>query len=240
MGIGKQLILIVLLISSNFAYAGFCEDYDFSQLNLPDNAFTGCKKMPNSSGKAIVFIASPANPSNDSASDYSLEISVIDTNTNKVLSRLNNGKSDFASNIITAINIDTAPYHINRKQRAFGLRITERNFSRLNATEITYLNLYLETGNSITNILQGFDVNSSYSSFDDHCEFSGTTSMTNLSMAGIKESGFADISAITRVTTNKSIEIRGNCEDQEPEKYTKKSLLKYINGTYEESKGSVR
>jgi hypothetical protein len=83
-----------------------------------------CKTSPTHNHIVIIALAY----GDEHASEHSLVIALVDTNTNKVISSFKSGTLDFAAFGIAAngLRIDTAPYNLAPGVRAFGLDVTER------------------------------------------------------------------------------------------------------------------
>lgn len=245
----KILIFWVYMLVSQSSFADVCGSYDFKQLedqfgvDISEN-LKACKVMPDFPNKAIVSFldfrgdSTPHDASEDEASEYNLVVFILDVSSGKIINRLDDGKINYAGGAPTEITIDTAKYYVGKKQRAFGVRIETRFFSRLNPQTNQWLSLYLEGNTGIKNILRGFNVFSEGNGYDDQCEYNGHRDITTLNILTASTDGFFDIEALTREKHSSSNMVDGECKESPDEEITQKSILKYTDGAYHIKKQS--
>lgn len=239
----KILIFCVYMILSQPSFADSCEIFDFQKLkdqlgvDISLN-LKACKVMPDFPNKAIVSFldlkgeVSPHDSSEEEASAYNLVVFILDVSSGKIISRLDDGKLNYAGGTPTEIVIDTAKYYVGKKQRAFGVRIETRFFSSLTPQTDQWLNLYLADNSRIRNVLRGFAFFSEGNGYDGQCEYNGHRNATTLKMLAESTNGFFDIEALTKMKSSSSKMVDGECKELPDEEITQKSILKYIDGVY--------
>lgn len=134
------------------------------------------------------------------------------------------------------IKIDTAPYKISEKDRAFGVRVSYRGSSRINPYVTETISLFLKTKtHTMQKIATNYEVNLFRGEWDTDCEGEFNGEKKTLHISAKKTNGYYDILVNNKVTeTTNFIDEKGDCEATE-EASTIKTILQFNGKEYIEN-----
>lgn len=163
-------------------------------------------------------------------------ILIVDSETGKInhkfyeSSETNGWVSD--AMILSDIIIDTAPYSISEKDRAFGIRVKHYTMSQPNPYRNETISLFVATDDVLKKVLSNYEVTSFFGEGDADCYGEFTRIESVLIISSKKTSGFYDVLVKSTITDIES----GRDEDGEcnaVEKVTRaKSILKFNDKEY--------
>jgi hypothetical protein len=153
-----------------------------------------CKPWPQKGGYAILTKPYLYESSKNSERYFGMVIAVVDEQTGKVLSSVNEKKIMFMGAIEPSeINIDTANYFIEPGRLAFGVRTTRRNYSDAAPIREEMMNMYVIDQNTLTKVINSLLMNSYNGEGDGGCKFSGTENSATLSVLSDKTNGYYNL-----------------------------------------------
>ncbi|EPL8005605.1 hypothetical protein PQE34_003524 [Klebsiella aerogenes] len=162
-----------------------------------------------------------------------LELLILNSATLEVKQRLRLvGRMNDDSISIDNIALDTARWKITPTQTAFGLRITQRNPSRVAPFREEVLWLYSYDNNQIHKVLNGLVVNRTHGEWDGMCagEFDHIE-RTLVMVPSSGNGGYANIRVSEKnVHTTRTISEENDCEDME--KIGKETWLLHFDGKH--------
>lgn len=170
--------------------------------------------------------------------DYSMELDsyifVIENATGKIRHRFSESSTWFSDAMrLYDITIDTAPYMLDEKTRAFGIRVSYSGGSNPNSLTEKNMSLFVPVTDSLIRVLKDFPVYFYHNSWDLVCNAESTEENKILVMSEQAGSPYRDIIIKNTVTTSVSKGTSDeDCKTTE-KKELKKQLLQYKNGRYE-------
>lgn len=187
-----------------------------------DNELIDCKVMPNNRKQTIVaFVSSVGNH------EYTMTTLVVTTDTGSIRSKFVDEDPSFgASGDPNKIKIDTAKYDVARNKRAFGVRVTYS----LNSWDSTEdLNLFLEDGNQLKEIMKGLTVGFSNAHLCNSNQMKGIISISQLPAGDFQDLILtASQSSIEGVISND-----GECTTLDPVTNTSIKTIHFKDGAYD-------
>jgi hypothetical protein len=236
----KRTLFTLLTISTLFTSAQNSDIYNkiLNQLNLKEDkikeSLVCYKQLPNNREETIYVIPEIATQEDDFMFSLNSYILITESNTGKIKHKYfesyktNNWSSDAIK--LNSITIDTAPYRLNKKSRAFGIRISYRGSSRVNPYGSESLSLFIKKGNTLKKVVNNLIVYEEIGEWDGMCAGEFNEEKSILIISKKKSNGFSNIILSKKNTTriNKE-EKNGDCSEKVSSTRNKKTL-KY-NGT---------
>lgn len=134
--------------------------------------------------------------------------------------------------MLSKISIDTAPYLVKDKTRAFGIRVSFRNMSKPNPYSHETLSLFVPKGDKLIQVLKNLQVDFYSGEWDTHCSGAFDENESILVMLPTKTNDYFDIKVKTKVSHIESApQANGECKDNISVKNEEK-ILKFQNGKY--------
>lgn len=198
------------------------------------------KTIPNNKAETIVVIPEIVDEDEEG---YWFELNsyilIIDTKTGKIKnkyfesSKTNNWTSDAV--VLTKISIDTAPYQVSEKIRAFGVRVHYYGMSKPNPYSSTTISLFIKSKNSLNKVLKNYTIMDYGGEWDTNCTGKFIDEKKTLIISSNKTNNFYDITVKNKITITESFEDKnGECNYKE-KKTSKKTILKFNNREYKEN-----
>lgn len=167
--ITQRSVLLLLFLSSGYAYAECADDYKIIARDLYSEGRVQqyepvCKVWP-STGLMIMATAL------DSEQGIDIGLALIDPKSKIVV--VSRREVDMLSGTAiynTGIAIDTADYRINGRDTAFGIRTSWQGSSKPNPYNSESLNLYILRDDKLQKILDDLNVYEYSGEWDTHCE----------------------------------------------------------------------
>ncbi len=163
-------------------------------------------------------------------------IVIADNRTGKIIqkffesSQTNQWVSDAI--MLRKISIDTARYFINKKIRAFGVKVRYQGMSRVNPYTSETLSLFIKSGNRLKKILDKYSVMNAIGEWNGNCSGEFTDTKNTLIMSNQKSNGFFNILIKSKVTETKNeVNKNGEC-DAKVITTNQKSILKFNGKVY--------
>lgn len=239
----SKIILCTSLFWANICCAEPCGPEIIQKLTKytatqpADTEFSACKLMPNKPQYMLVALAQfrpdPTSSDPTYVGHYDINVMVVDTTYYKPVNKLTKAKVIPVDAVaLTDLDIDTARYNLNNSQRAFGVRITLSGSSRVNPYSQTFLNLYIESGAALQEILSDFEVALSGGEWDGNCEGEFFSAASTLSIKKPEATGFSDILVKTEHIDTVNSLVQDECSYQDKAKEITRSQLKYAGGSY--------
>lgn len=243
----KISVLLLSLLLANHVYASCDNDLDIQlaknlkyndALARGDSYFSACKVWPADPKKTIVALSFIQPDRSDEYSadegDYDLNVLVVETGSNKILSRIYKRKAFISDAIaLTNIGIDTARYDLADGVRAFGVTSSYTGASRVNPYGATRMTLYVEKGKQLKPILQNLVINSGNGEWDGNCkgEFSDINRIIDISKN--TTSGYKDLIIRQSETKSRSsLDKKGECVEYKSPLSKKSHHLKFNGQAY--------
>lgn len=232
------IILLFLSIGKSLSQEQFIIDKVFSELNLNKDLvgldLMKYKKLPYDNTKAVFLIPVISNPDYEYDNIiYDAYILIIDTQNGKILNKYFE-KDKWISDAFRLSNftIDTGLYKLNKKTRAFGIRVSYSGSSKPNPFSQTLLNLFIIEDNILKEIADEIVVESYGGEWDMNCEGEFTDEIVTIDIDNEMNKGFFNLilrSTVKEITATKQGE---DCIDTfEIRKESKK--MKFNGNTYQ-------
>ena len=189
-----------------------------------DNDLIDCKVMPNNRKQTVVaFVSSVGNH------EYTMTTLVVTTDTGSIRSKFVDEDPSFgASGDPNKIKIDTAKYDVARNKRAFGVRVTYS----LNSWDSTEdLNLFLEDGNQLKEIMKGLTVSFSNAHLCTSSQMTGTISISKIPAGDFQDLILATTQSSIEGLMNDSND--GECTTPDPVTNTSIKTIHFKDGAYD-------
>lgn len=131
------------------------------------------------------------------------------------------------------ITIDTAPYRLNSDVRAFGLRLSRQNNSRISPASVQDITLYIPKGDTLVDVLNNFTISQYNGSWDGNCEGSFTDTEGIILLDKETTNGFCNLRIkFTDLITTNYVDESGECDYTEKTEY-RTQVLQFIDGKYQ-------
>ncbi|WP_162600692.1 hypothetical protein [Paraburkholderia sp. C35] len=238
-----RLVLFATVIAPTFAHAG-CEDRLQAWTNQlhPGRKiatdFASCKAWPANPSLTLALLPLPQKGNSDDEGQYDLDILIADSNSGAIVAH------DFQPSAITydairlsSLSLDTARYQLTPTDRAFGVRTTQGNTSRVAPYETTALSLYVIDGTTVRRVLERLVIASNTGEWDGNCAgtFDTTTRTIDIGRAG--SDGYAALK-VSEKSEHRQDKVRGgSCDEGSPSLQRSSFTLEYRNGRYGVPKG---
>ena len=204
-----------------------------SQLNLDKskikNEFVVFKGIPNNPNETILVIPEIEVEEVDYL-ELNSYIIIANTKTGKIINKYfeNNAWTSDAIRL-TEITIDTAPYQISEKDKAFGICATYSGSSRPNPYEGKKISLFIKSGTSLKKVLDNYEILYYGGEWDTNCEGEFFSLEKLLIVSQNKTNDYFDFTIINNITKSKNIlDEDGNCDTEE--KVLNEKLMLQFNG----------
>lgn len=176
----KALMILFLLISS-MTFITYSQTTDsiiidnvLSQLKIQlSDCYSDLivkKNIPYAQDKSVLVIPEIIEKSEDffSCDSYIL---VINNETGEILNKFYESNAWISDAIrIDQISIDFAPYKLNSKTRAFGIRVLYKGSSKPNPYENEEISLFVPKDSALIRVLRNFSISSISGEWDTNCE----------------------------------------------------------------------
>ena len=195
------------------------------------------KKLPNRPQESIVVI--PEIVKEDEAYfELNSHIFIVVTSTGKIIHSFfeSHETNEWYSDAIELVDIkiDTAPYELKAKKRAFGITVKYVGMSRVNPYILETLSLYIKDKNELKRVLNKFDISKYYGEWNGECQGDIKQEKKILIMDQNKTNGFYNIIIKNKKTTTiTSLNEDEECIDDENTQ-TISSTLIYEDEAYKE------
>ena len=187
--------------------------------------------MPYAHEKSVLVIPVIMEKTEDSYKCDSY-ILIINNETGEILNKFYESNALISDAIsITQISIDFAPYKLNSKIRAFGIRVKYEGHSSPNPYENEELSLFVPKDSVLIRILKNFSISSDGGEWDTNCEGQFTSEKKTLIMSDKAVNNFCDIIVKTKIISTKKTKVNGDCIDKETS-LNNTSILHYNNVEY--------
>ena len=188
------------------------------------------KSFPNNPNKTIIVIPEIVDEG-EMYFELNSHILIIDSKSGNIKSyffessKTNNWISDAIQ--LTEITIDTAPYQISERERAFGVRLHFIGSSRPNPYESETISLFVQSKNKLKKILNNYEISYNGGDWDTDCEGEFVDERKVLIISNNKTNGLFDILVKNKITeTTNYIDEYNDCNSIDKVK-TEKTTLKY-------------
>jgi hypothetical protein len=196
-----------------------------------DLDLVACKKWPIKNGIAIYALPFIKESKNQTV--YSFEIVVAKSLTGSILHRMKTPLALFSNGIaINNVEVDTARYRLNKKTRAFGLRVYYKGSSRVYPVYETQFSLYTASNGVISQVLPDVLLDSFQGDWDGNCDGSFFEAKAIILMGKNKVDGYSDL-IVKRTGNHYSRKAEGeDCNDSDKTVEVKRQYYSYQNGIY--------
>lgn len=130
------------------------------------------------------------------------------------------------------LTLDTARYKLAPELRAFGVRATLANGSRLNPVEEHQLSLYVKEGETLRPVLRQLVVYEYGGEWDDNCAGQRFEISRTVDIAKTSSYGYADLIVKTQEKGTTSVVEGDTCEDKTTVRQPVLTTLRYDGKTY--------
>ncbi len=195
-------------------------DNILSQLKLKQTdiqaSLFSIKPMPYDKAKSVVVLPKIVYYENDNDFELDAYILVVDNADGKILSTFYESKAWISDAVkLVYISIDFAPYKLNARERAFGIRVNYIGSSRTNPYSSEELSLFTPRENMLERVLSKFEVSSSSGDWDTNCEGNFTDTKTVLMLSSKSTNGYFDIVAKSKIEYTRQFMRNDDCSLEE-------------------------
>jgi len=134
--------------------------------------------------------------------------------------------------VLQEIVIDTAPYTITERERAFGVKTHFVGSSRVNPYESEQLSLFVVANNNLQKVLHNFEVKKGSGEINGACDETYLLEEKTLIISKEKNNAYFNIIVNTKTTNSMLFKNENNDCDEKEDITTKTSLLKFNGKTY--------
>ncbi|WP_143273659.1 hypothetical protein [Aquimarina sp. MAR_2010_214] len=193
------------------------------------------KALPNNA-KEIIIVIPEIVDEEEHYFELNSYILIVNNETGKIIntyfesSTTNNWVSDAV--VLTKITIDTAPYKISEKNRAFGIRVHYYGMSKANPYSNTTISLFIKSKNTLKRILKNYDVMDYGGEWDTDCIGEFIDHKKTLIITASKTNSYYNILAKNKITKTKNYIDKNNDCDSMEKVTTMKTVLKYNGEEY--------
>lgn len=234
------LAIMTLMISPVFAYASICDNETTIHKLLTQTGkyaeygHYACRALPAEAGFSMLAVAQFVQDQSIDAPDghYLMHLYKINDQKQNVVASYHDPASYVSDAVaLTGIQLDTAAYRLNPKQRALGLRIEYRNGSQVFPYAPVHLNLY--NFEKKQKILSELPVELYRGENDMHCKNQWEEQNAVLQMLNQKTKGYADIRVNMTRKHYATHAVQGQCKDLPTKEDSKSFTLKYDGKQYQ-------
>jgi hypothetical protein len=194
------------------------------------------KKLPYNKSLSIMVIPKIATKEIDDDNNYSYE---FDSYILIVENRNGNIKNKFFESdawtsdavVLSSIEIDTAPYFLNKNIRGFGIRVNYSGSSHPNPYGQTDFSLFINNGKSLKRVIKNFPVYEFHGEWDMNCEGEFETIESSIIIGKKQTNNFNNLIIKQKITEEKNRKIKDDCIEKKVNKTTT-ITLKYNNKEY--------
>ncbi|MFC0779847.1 hypothetical protein [Flavobacterium sp. HJSW_4] len=184
------------------------------------------KVLPNDKAKSVLVIPKYASEVTPDYFVIDAYILVIDNTTGKIINKFIEPSAWTSDAImLNNISIDTGLYRLNETTRAFGVRTSFSNNSRLNPYSEMNLSLYITTNNSLKQVLKNYTLQQSGGEWDSDCAGEFDSSTSSIDIDKLQNKNFNNLIVKTKVVKTKNMFKNEDCIAKET---TKKLISKLI------------
>ncbi|MET3132532.1 hypothetical protein AAKU55_002806 [Oxalobacteraceae bacterium GrIS 1.11] len=201
--------------------------------------YATCRAMPSEPGKNIIALAylSPASdgfdPDDERGGSYDLDVLITATGSaKKVASARLEGRYESDAWRFSDLAIDTGRYRLTPAVRAFGLRATHASSSRANPGSQTSLDLFVEEGGELRQVLTGLVVQDGHGEWDTQCEGEFSDTVRSIDMGNSASHGYADLIVTSKTVDTVNKMVKGECAPSEKKGRATKVSLHYDGKAY--------
>lgn len=198
-----------------------------------------CKPMPSDAARNIVALCylhpgvEPSDPADGDMGSYDLDVAIVKADNHQVTRRLlleNVYQSDAWR--FSGIEIDTARYNLAPGIRAFGIRASHSGSSRADPAGDTALNLFVEDGGVLRQILGGLAVSQSQGEWDTNCAGEFSQTQRSIAVGKTRSNGYADL-VVTSVSNQRVTRMVGDeCTETATRPELSRFTLRYDGKAY--------
>ncbi len=187
--------------------------------------------IPFDKEKSLIFI--PKTTYKDESSfNCDVYLILFETKTGKILQQFYKSNALWSDAIhCDEVLFDFAPYKLDVKTRAFGLRLKFSNESIPNPYRIEYLSLFVLQKDSLIQVLKGFPVFEFSGEYDTQCTGKFIEEKKILIIDNLKTNSYSDIIVKRTITNTTTFDVNGDCKEKNSVNLST-SRLKFLNGTY--------
>ncbi len=239
----KYILFITLFLSTEFSWSqdSLIISNVLQQIELDSQQckvdFISYKKIPHYPSETIVVIPEIVK---DEGAYFELNshIFIVDSESGKIKNSFfeSHKTNEWYSDAIALINIsiDTAPYYIQNKKRAFGINVKYVGMSRVNPYVSKTTSLFIKQNSELKRILNRFEIYKYYGEWNGQCHGDINEEKKILIMDKNKTNGFYNILIKNKKTNTKTyLNNKEECIDKENSK-TISSTLIFEEGEYKE------
>ena len=195
------------------------------------------KVLPNDNAKSVLVLPKYSTKEQDEyGHDFLIMdayVLVVDNQSGKILYR-NIEKDAWTSDAIEiqSLTIDTGLYILGQGKRAFGIRVSSSNSSRLNPYSIEDLNLFIVEENKLNKVANNITIYSYGGEAGLDCAGDMNSESTIITIDDKHQTnGFNNLRLKTTETNTVSKLVKGDCQTKETKKQTV-TILKYNGKEY--------
>jgi len=192
-----------------------------------------CKVWPARPG--LTLIAMPqVRAEHDSHGEADLEVLVLDNDRQAFVARLvEPNLLDWDAIFIDKLTFDTAPYRLRGDDLAFAVRISRRNWSRMNPFRETELTLYELKEEGLRSLMGALVVESFGGERDDDCTASFGEAKGVLIVTGqVGRDGYRDLIFKRTHTGRRMVAVDGECQTIEDDPRSSQFRIEYDEERY--------
>jgi hypothetical protein len=191
------------------------------------------KIMPNDKSLSIIVIPKiVSKEDNDESLDLDSYILVVENKTGNIKSKFYESNSWTSDAIaLTSIEIDTAPYLLNKTNRGFGIRVNYTGRSNPNPYSQTDLSLFIEEGKILKRVLKDFPISEFHGEWDMNCNGEFETVESTIIIDKVITNNFYNLKIKQKITDEKNHKVKDDCIEKKVYK-SKMVTLKYNKKEY--------
>jgi hypothetical protein len=190
------------------------------------------KELPYMKSNSVFVIPQIVYIDEDDTKVFDAYIVIVENETGKIIHHFYE-KEAWTSDAIRLdnIEIDTAPYRLNKNTRAFGIRLKYIGSTRPNPYASTEISLFIPRENSLVRILKDYKIYEFGGEWDTNCEGGFSTTESIFIMSNEQTNGFYNIEVKSTITDAVNELIDDDCIE---EKTVTQNIqtLRYVNGNY--------
>jgi hypothetical protein len=189
------------------------------------------RPIPFDKSKSLIFIPK-ISYQDESSYNCDVYLIVFETKTGKILNRFYESDALWSDAIhCDEVLFDFAPYKLDVKTRAFGVRFKFSNESIPNPYRIEYLSLFVLQKDSLIQVLKDFPVFEFSGEYDTQCTGEFIEEKKILIIDGLKTNSYSDIIVKSTIKNTTTFDVNGDCKEKNSVNLST-SRLKFLNGTY--------
>jgi hypothetical protein len=195
------------------------------------------KIVKDSPNRAVVVVAKFSTPYEEDGFDCKVTVYTVDITTKKILGQYIFPKPFTSDSIkLSTFQLDFAPYQLNAKTRAFGVRWSYNSSSRVSPFGESYIALFVLKNEQPTCILPQLQTSESQGEWDMQCKYDKQEINRLILVAPTQHNGYADliVKSQTIIRSSRQPKVESDpCVEQELKSPYQKEIWMFKDGKYQ-------